>query len=178
MDDWHVFMGFFWLLLDPSLSIKAERDSHKERKMQSEMDKIIFFRTLLYDLAFQLIWNSHLTWKETELAFSISPPLIGSSVFSSSSKITINVITRPMALSEYTKANQARKLAIPRKNKANNLILPIPEKTQQQSKEARQGDWAKFQKGKREKNRKKLSAYISTKDCTSSNSSVNTKVRN
>lgn len=45
-----------------------------------------------------------------------------------------------MALSEYTKANQARKLAIPRKNKANNLILPIPEKTQQQSKEARQGD--------------------------------------
>lgn len=54
-----------------------------------------------------------------------------------------------------SKAKQARKLAIPRKNKANNLILSIPEKTQQ-SKEARQGDWAKFQKGKREKNRKKL----------------------
>lgn len=153
LDDWHVLMLIFPLIRPKPFYEGWGRLTEGKKSAVWNGQDHFFSGDCLHDFAFLWIWNPHLTQKETELVFFIPIPPLESKVFFSSSKLTVNVIiTRSVAISEYPGLHKARKLAIQTKDKAKNLILLVPEKTQWRSREASQGDWVLLSKEGREKN--------------------------
>ena len=150
MDDWHVLM-FLLSLVRPKPFHQGwgRLTQGKKNAMWNGQDNVFLKAALWLCLSADWKPTSHLKRNRASLFHFSSPYRIIGIFLLQQNHYKWNNLTS--GIIRVSKAKQARKLAKPRKHKANNLILSISEKTQQQSREARQGDWAKVQRGERGK---------------------------